>query len=102
MAQPDPRLANPVLLALAGRRAAARKAPLPALSPDFPAGWWEEFVHVCCRELPAFGMDILVGLGVPAAEVQSLSTLPEEAWYQATARFRDPPRPVPGAGDADG
>ena len=76
MAQPDPRLADVHLLTLAAWRVQQRRAPARP-PPAFPAGWWGAFVRVCCRELPVFGLDILVRLGVPEAEAQALSTMSE-------------------------
>jgi hypothetical protein len=76
----DPRLAEPVLLRVAARRATARKAPQADPAVVVPPGWWRDFLWVCCRELPGYGVDILLRLGFAAEEIQHLVSGPEDAF----------------------
>ena len=80
----DPRLADPLLLALAARRAKARQATAPnqavVLQIEYDAYG---------DEPPLKGEQYVLYLSEKAPSV--------EAWYKATARFRESPRPAPGA-----
>ena len=81
----DPRLASPQLLALAAMRLTQRQdtAPTPAVVLQFDYDAYDE-------EPPRAGERYVLYLPQQAPSV--------EAWYQATARFRDPPGPAPGGG----
>ena len=55
----------------------------PAALPTVPPGWWVAFLRLCLRELPAYGVDILVRGGMETAAVQALCALSDEdfeAW----------------------
>ena len=85
----DPRLASVELLTLAAMRAKQRQeaAPDQAVVLQIEYDAFED-------EPPLLGERYVLYLPAKAPSV--------EAWYTATARFREPPRFVPGEGTADG
>jgi len=83
MANLDPRLASPLLLVLAARRAKERQATQTGQTVVLQIEY-----DAYGDEPPLLGERHVIYLPQQAPSV--------EAWYQATARFREPPRPTQG------
>ena len=58
-----------------------------------PPGWWRAFLRLCCRDLPIYGVDILVRVGMEAAVVQALGARSDEDFEHWLATVEEDPYP---------